>query len=117
MDSLLSLNSCFEILLFPVFIILNPVWGYEAEANLLDALQNSLTKYSPPVNLFNNTVYIDLNFIQFLQLDPKMGVIVLTVEMTLNYHVLTAAWDPIAFEGIDTLTVAPNTFWTPDISK
>ena len=85
------------------------------EASLLRRLQENLTKFCPPPDLYNRTVYINLELTQFLQLDQKLGVIVLTLMVTLTYYVPSVAWDPVDFKGIRFLALPENTAWTPDV--
>ena len=48
------------------------VCGYGDEEDLLEILRENLTNYSPPPDLFNRTVFIDLELTQFLEVNEGL---------------------------------------------
>ena len=50
-------------------------------------------------------------------MNEKEGLIVMNLLIYMYYNSQSAAWNPADYGGIDTIEVARQTFWTPDIGK
>ena len=97
------------------FINIQSVLSRDLEQDLLDALRGNLTKYSPPSGLYNDTVYVDLQLIKFLNVDQKKELVVLTIFQTVTYHVPRISWDPEDYGGLDVLAFSAGVVWTPEM--
>ena len=106
----------FNILIFGIFLIIrHSVHGSDAEQNLSEILTRNLTQHSPPSDLFNDTVYVHVDLIKFLNIDQKSELIFLTILLTIKYHVPRISWDAGEFGGIEDMYFPPDFFWSPQI--
>ena len=91
--------------------------GVADERQLLEKLQNSIPKYTPPYDMENKTVYFYLEMLQILNVDQKMGIWEVKFFVDIYYYTPSAKWDPKEYGNgtLDAMVVPAGTFWTPDL--
>ena len=99
-----------------VFNTINAGNGNEETYNLIDKLKSNFNRFSPPQDLFNQTVQIYLELYKVLDIDEKQGLINLKLILIVTYGSNIAAWNPEEHGGIGTLTLPEHIFWNPPLS-
>ena len=85
------------------------------ERKILHQLEINLPKYSAPLDLVNNTVFIFADLFQILDVDEKNGSWLVKLWTFFYYVTPSAKWNVSEHGGIRNLVVPSNTFWNPDI--
>ncbi|XP_075254530.1 neuronal acetylcholine receptor subunit beta-3-like [Convolutriloba macropyga] len=98
-----------------VFNTINAGNGNEETYNLIDKLKSNFNRFSPPQDLFNQTVQIYLELYKVLDIDEKQGLINLKLILIVTYGSNIAAWNPEEHGGIGTLTLPEHIFWNPPL--
>ncbi|XP_075260046.1 neuronal acetylcholine receptor subunit beta-3-like isoform X2 [Convolutriloba macropyga] len=85
------------------------------EMELFSEIQKKLTRFSPPADLFNKSVYPYFDLYKILDIDEKNGLISVKAFVCGYYYVPSVRWNVSEKDGASQMFFPRFSFWTPDI--